>query len=209
MLNTLKALYLNQTTGIVLCVTALFLVGNTLYLNTVRDAKAEALEETTSLLEQYQFQNGKQSNLHVLKPFQKPFSYGHLLKVALPHFKDAGQALHLQKVVLNDVEVIPVQTKRDHRKSAQNIEKRPQLSLIGAFKSTANLQAPYQKLNEIIEHIQGETGCQFSLSKSMIEIPDDELDKAASQAPFQFELTLQPETQPTCQKRYTGVEGES
>lgn len=211
----IRTLYLSQSLGIGLCLVALFLVANTLYLNGIRDRKAEAVEAVSQGIEEYQLEmnQARKGNASLPSALKQDFRYGALLKSVLDIFETTGKEMVIHKIRLTDVEKIPDFTEERQvfpapaRKKSKEIQKVKELQIAGMVKPS-NQPEPYSQLNEAIARIKTQTGCQFSLEKATSQPPESEK-KQTDLQPLTFEIKLIPSTQKDCVKQYRRLGGGS
>jgi hypothetical protein len=202
--SPVKTWYLSSGTGIVLCLLALFLIGNTLYLSSVRDSKAEALEQVSSGLSEYEARlqgQGKGQHPH-LKPFLHPVRYGHILRDAFKSARDYDSFLSIREIQLSDVESPTAQPESVHKAPRKKAaDKFKVLEITGDIKPAAHLEMPYQKINALMAQIQTDTQCQFSLNKAAAQEANLTDPKPVSGL-LAFQLSLNPASQATCLRQY-------
>jgi hypothetical protein len=207
MLVLLKRYASNPATGVVLALIALFLMADTFYLNRVRDQKADTLETAQQTLEAYQTSLQNEKQLGNLKPYLKQFHYGNFLKAALNAFKEAPNTLKITEIHVEQTQEAPQESHSFPRASKQ--KKAPlesKLTLRGQIRGNAQMDVPYQQLNEILSTIAQETGCTLQLFKGTEALPKEStavtINASDQPLPFQFELQLIPKRQTQCWQRY-------
>lgn len=203
---SIKCFFWSQTCGVVLCLIDLFLIGDTLYLNTIRDHKAETVEMVGLALDDYQLTLEHSRKAWLPGVLNRDFRYGALLKTALTVFKTNGQNITVSKVKLTEEEnrfqgmnnemLASPSSRRKKSKKSENIQT---LQISGSISPSKNPE-PFSQLNEVIAQIKTETGCQFSLERAN-EMRDSDQTMQDNQ-PLSFEIQLIPATQKSCIQKF-------
>lgn len=203
----IKRFFLSQASGVTLCLIALFLIGNTLYLNSVRDRKAEMVDTIGQALDDYQLQLGHMRKAGLPEALNRDLQYGSLLRAALGIFKTAGKDITISKIKLTEDEKAVQKADNgsqtfpsSHLKKKKEPERVQTLQILGAVSPSQNPES-YSQLNEVMAQIKTETGCQFSLERAG-ETMDSE-QKAQGNQPLNFEIRLVPMEQKACVRKFT------
>ena len=209
----IKAIYLSQSFGIVLCLASLFLLVNVFYLQTVQERKSENLDNLSQTLQEYQLKGSeaKKGENRLPTALQENFQYGRLLATALNAFKRSATEISIQKINLTEEDFTPSDSQPElthsmarHRK-AKIPEKVKRIELSGQVQSAQSAE-PYSALNDVISAIKANTDCQFSLEKASADDSTAELQSQSHTSPLQFTLRLIPKTQAACFQRYQKME---
>lgn len=208
MLAKFKPLFFHPGLSIALCGMALFLIGNSLYLNTIRDQKAESLENLEQTLEVYQAGLAHQGKgtPSALKPFVSRFHYGAFLNTALKAF-DQNPSLTFTEIQLGtedlhdttfaDTQTFPPPSPKRKTKP----EKIEVLTLLGEIDNASKAYGSYQQLTELIAQSQGDTHCQWVLTQVGEQASSQEV--TPNPGKLHFLLTFRPKAQKDCWLKYT------
>jgi hypothetical protein len=194
----IKAFYLKPAFGVGLCVVTLFLIGNTMYLNTVLEKKTTTADMMNQGIALYDTQLKQLHQLDGMLPqsFSQHFYYGSFLKDIGEAFSPYRKTLELQTIWLTEeAKAIKQRKSVSTGRNKKEVLTIKTLHLSGLMTISGNTE-PYLQLNTVISQIKDKTQCQLSLKKAGSEQKSFRAEETLQ--PIYFELLIAPETQPHC-----------
>jgi hypothetical protein len=209
---TIKRLFHTSVLGVVLCLTALFLIGNTLYLNQIKESKQTNLETITQQMEalhEGMVSSRQRGQWNLPQLVFKPPHYGAIVKPMLPIFQESTKG-EKSKIFITRVEALEKTEKvpqsedlvnfssSNKRRKSQGTRTFQEIKLYGTVEGFKHAGA-YRQLNHVIAQIKVETGCALTLDKAFYSELKQE-NSGIEEQPMHFELSLRSDLQPACFK---------